>query len=245
VPLVCMAAAYSVHVSRLGLPLLVVAAIAGVGPVMFVRVFRTGTAEAHELSSFSSVAGAFDSMGLGVSDELQTYAQAPQFVGFMLERAESGASPLMVVNSVLSPVPLVGKSFREMSGTAFYNRQIYGSGASDQIAPLEGELYLSLGLPGLCLVFVFIGAALSRLNRAFLAAASPFDSYAAMFVSVWMAYAVQGGIASIAQTLLYFGPPLMVYRWGSHGGRARNAGSNGPRWVRRVGCGKASECDNR
>ena len=65
-----------------------------------------------------------------ISEMFQVYGGAPQFLGFFLETGKWGADPQwgkVLVSSALAPVPILGKSFRENSGTAIYNRLIYGT----------------------------------------------------------------------------------------------------------------------
>ena len=91
---------------------------------------------------------------LDLDQQIQAYGNGPQFLGFLLHNSEDLAPGLgnTTVSAALSPIPILGESFRESSGAHIYNRWIYGSlvndsFAGDQVVPFAGELWLDLRLP--------------------------------------------------------------------------------------------------
>jgi len=150
-----------------------------------------------------------------LGSQLQTYASAPQFTGYLLETAAGSHerfSPRVLLASLLSPVPIVGKAFRERSGPALYNRLIYGNvDVMDQIIPFEGEVYLCLGPSGLVGAFVAIGLIIGRMQRSFDLAPSAVDAYALQFTATWVAFLVQGSLASVSQIFIFVLWPIYGY----------------------------------
>ena len=133
----------------------------------------------------------------------------------MLEEAGWG-KPLYwgstLVASVLHPVPLLGKGFRESSGVAIYNRAIYGNtGVADQIIPFQGELFLNFHLPGIVAGFFGLGLLIGHCQRQFESARSAFAAFAIHYVSMWAAMLVIWSLAVFSQILVYFCWPIYFY----------------------------------
>src|SRR5437016_11490490 len=121
-------------------------------------VYRTSqgqtdlTSSSEEWSSRGNELDAFSTV--------QVYGNGPQFLGFLLEETHWGSDLQLghgLVAAVMSPVPIVGASFREHSGTAFYNRLMNRGSANDQIVPFEGELFLNFHLIGIVFDFGLLG----------------------------------------------------------------------------------------
>jgi hypothetical protein len=214
VPLVAMAAAYSAHVRHLSWPALAVLGSLMGALAVVPGQYRSSHMTAAELAqSKSARRDVFFGGDLG--DQLQVYGSAPQFTGYLLEAAERNNerfTPSSLLASLLSPVPILGKAFRDSSGPALYNRLIYGNdGIADQNIPFEGEVYLCLGPAGLVGAFLLIGAAIGRLQRSFSRAATAFESYALQFTATWVAFLVQGSLAAMAQVFVFFFWPIYGY----------------------------------
>lgn len=223
VPLVAMAAAYSLRVRRLSLVALAALGLMLGGLAVVPGLYRSSDLSAATLARSSSArTGVFRVSDLG--PEVQIYAGAPQFAGYLLEVAERRQelfTPGLLVGSLLSPIPILGKRFRDASGPAVYNRLIYGSvEAADQIIPFEAEVYLCLGPVGLLFAFVGIGLVIGHLQRAFSRAASSFDAYALQFTAMWVAFLVQGSLAAVAQVFVFFFWPIYVYALYRHRAQA-------------------------
>ena len=79
--------------------------------------------------------------------------------------------------------PILGKPFRKNSGTAIYNRLIYGMlDAQDQIAPFQGEAFLDFHLAGVLVGFSVLGWIAFELQSAFTLSRSSFrDLHMAIF----------------------------------------------------------------
>jgi hypothetical protein len=214
VPLLAMAAAYSVHVGRLSLGVLAVLGSLLAGLAWVQGQYRTSDLKAAELArSDSARSQVFLSGDLGT--QVQVYANAPQFAAFLLEAVERNNEhfgPGVLLGSLLSPVPIVGKGFRDSSGGVIYNRLIYSSiDSADQIIPFEAEVYLCLGPAGLAAAFLLMGVVIARLQRSFDRAATAFDSYALQYTSMWVIFLVQGSLAAVSQTFVFFLWPIYGY----------------------------------
>ena len=74
-----------------------------------------------------------------------------------------------MLSGIVSPVPVLGKTFRGVSGTGMYNRWIYGTAdIRDQVIPFAGELFIDLRVPGVLIGFAILGAVVARLQLAFI-----------------------------------------------------------------------------
>lgn len=230
VPLVAMAAAYSIRVRRLSVRAIALLVLVLGALAVVPGAYRSGDLTAAELArNRAARKDMLVSQDLGA--QLQVYGNAPQFAGYLLEAAAGGQErfgPGVLVGSLLSPVPIVGKAFRDRSGPAAYNRLIYGNtGIQDQIIPFEGEVYLCLGPLGLVAAFVLVGVFISWLQRAFARAPSAFDGYALQFTATWVVFLVQGSLSAVAQVFTYFLWPIYGYALLRLHGRALRAARRG------------------
>ena len=180
----------------------------------FYGAYRSSKFTSHEIFRDSSVRSVlFDNVEL--TEMLQVYAGAPHFLGFFMEMGHWGANPRWgrtLISSALSSLPILGKSFREESGTAIYNRLIYGQlDAEDQIAPFQGEAFLDFHLPGLLAGFFVLGWVAFRLQRAFLNSVSSLETFIWQYLSIWTFFLIFGGLSVVSQIFVYFCWPFYLY----------------------------------
>jgi hypothetical protein len=146
---------------------------------------------------------------------LQVYGGAPQFLGFFLETGKWGTNPQwgkVLVSSSLAPLPILGKQFRQSSGTAIYNRLIYGMlEAEDQIAPFQGEVFLDFHLAGLLAGFCLLGWIAFKLQTAFAKSESFFEIFTWQYFSVWTFFLIFGSLSVVSQIFIYFCWPFYLY----------------------------------
>lgn len=150
-----------------------------------------------------------------LNEMFQVYGGAPQFLGFFLEMGKWGENPQwgrVIGSSALAPLPILGKPFRENSGTAIYNRFIYGMlDVQDQIAPFQGEAILDFHLPGLLFGFGFLGWLAFRLQTAFEYLYSFFEIFVWQYFSVWVFFLIFGSLSIVSQVFIYFCWPFYLY----------------------------------
>jgi hypothetical protein len=145
--------------------------------------------------------------------DLQLYGNGPQFAGFMLQiRAND---PLLlggsIYSSLISPVPVLGKSARSDSGTALYNRAIYGTQPTqDQIPLATIESYWNGGIPAVLAFGLLLGMANGWLDRVFLHSDRLVPRFGAAYYGYWTGLAVMTSFAVIAQLLIYFSAPFLL-----------------------------------
>jgi hypothetical protein len=214
VPLVAMAAAYAAPARRLSLTALALAGVVAVLLSEATQHYRAGGVPAAELTrSGAARQRVFDAGSL--PSDVQVYGAAPQFAGFVLEAARQRGQPFtprVLLASLLSPVPVLGKGFRDESGPVIYNQLIYGTtGVVDQILPFEAEVFLCLGPGGLAVAFLLLGAVVARLQRVFERAGSAFDRYALQFAAMWLTFLVQGSLSAVSQVFVFFMWPFYGY----------------------------------
>jgi hypothetical protein len=150
-----------------------------------------------------------------LTDMFQVYGGGPQFLGFFLEMGKWGTNPQwgkVLASSALAPLPILGKPFREASGTAIYNRLIYGQlDVRDQIAPFQGEAFLDFHLGGVLVGFSFLGWAAFKLQSAFAKSSSFFEIFVWQYFSVWTFFLAFGSLSVVSQTFIYFCWPFYLY----------------------------------
>jgi hypothetical protein len=212
-PLVGLLAVYGLRVRRLNLRWLVVLGVVGALLLTAFRVYRasdvslgqavTNPEKRHQIAAKTSV-----------NKELQIYAGAPQFTGYLLAKTDY-ASDLhygeTLIASAMSPVPRLGRSFRASSGVVLYNRLIYGSQeVADQVIPFQGELFINFHLPGLIIGYLLLGLVMQRLQRGFERAPTSLQAFSWQYAATWTAYLVAGSVAVISQIFVYFFWPIYV-----------------------------------
>jgi len=144
----------------------------------------------------------------------QVYGGAPQFLGFALEQTHWGDQIYggrTILSSILQPLPIAGKSFRQTSGTALYNALL---NRSDQVAPFESELFFDFHVPGVILGFALLGWLIGRLQAAFLTAPSALRMFIAQYTASWLLFLAIGSISVVSQIFAYFFWPIYVYAAG-------------------------------
>jgi hypothetical protein len=209
-PILAVSAAYSLHLQRLSWKFLALAAV----PVLLAAItfgwYRSTDLDLADLVGPDTRASSGDQE---VVDFLQVYAQGPQFSAYLIEKV--GPQPPLyygqtLISSLLYPLPILGKPFRETSGVVVYNRLIYGdSGILDQIIPYEAELYINWHIPGVISGFAFLGWLLSWFQRRFLRAETPVESYCWLVLALWTVF--PGSLPVVSQQYIYFFWPIYIY----------------------------------
>jgi hypothetical protein len=207
-PLLALVGVYVSKVYRIS-PLI----LAGLAAIVMIPVLSIGSYRASSKPGaevFSPKASARD-----VSEEIQIYLAGPQFLGFFLDETGWGRSMYWgrtLVASALDPVPVIGKSFREGSAVAIYNRAIYGdTGNLDQNVPFQGELFINFHLAGVVAGYFALGLLIGELQRRFEAAGAAFAAFAVQYIAAWAAMLIVWSLAVFSQILVYFCWPIYCY----------------------------------
>jgi hypothetical protein len=204
-PLLALAASFIAHVHPVPRLVLVGAGLMVALPLLFVGAYRANpqTIEGDDLAA------------IDVPEQIQVYGNAPQFMASFLDQTGWGRSLYWgrtLIASVMDPIPMLGKGFRESSGTYVYNRMIYNeSGYTDQIISFQCELFANFHLPGVVAGFFVFGLAIAELQRRAEVAQSPFAAFAVQYVGIWTAMLVVWSISVLAQILIYFCWPIYTY----------------------------------
>jgi hypothetical protein len=207
-PLVGLAAAFSVHVWRIPFKGIVLAGMLALSLAFVFGLYRSTNLDITELSA-SAIADAWNTEG--VVDFIQIYASAPQMSAYLIESLEGeffyGKT---LLPSLVYPVPVLGKPYREISGPVIFNDLIYGDTNSlDQIIPLDGELFINFHLAGVVVGYVLLGCFLAWLQGKFLAAPNPLESYAWIMMALWTGF--PGSLSVASQIYVYSFWPIYVY----------------------------------
>jgi hypothetical protein len=210
-PLLGVVAVYNKRVRRIGAAGLL--GVAAVTLLLFgsIGVYRSGSFTAGEFLGSSGKLAIQDEFDL--NQAIQVYGAAPQFLAFVMTHAEQMPPRLgrTLVSGIASPVPILGKPFREGSGTGLYNGWVYGSSDfRDQVIPFAGELYIDFRLAGVVVGFLLLGAVVARLQVGFVLTATALGAFVAQYVGMWIAFPIIGSAEVVSQVFVYFMWPIYV-----------------------------------
>jgi hypothetical protein len=168
---------------------------------------------------------------LAVVPNLQTYFQAPQGETLLVEQVTERLWGTSLVSSIMAPVPLLGKSFRNYSGTEIYNRAIYGDlPANDQVIPYTGEWYINFGMLGVVVGYMLLALLVSYFDKQFhfYVNGGAMQLYAFAVFGLWGAYGVIVSVAVVSQLYIYLGFPIYIAMAYAHfSGRRKVFGRDG------------------
>ena len=207
-PIIGLGAAFSLHVRRVPFKGVVLAGVLALSLAFVFGWYRSTDLEIGELSA-STLADAWDPEG--VVEFLQIYAGAPQMSAYLIESLEGKLYyGKTLLPSLVYPVPVLGKPYRDISGPAIFNEVIYGdTGVLDQIIPLDGELYINFQLAGVVVGHALLGWLLAWLQGKFMAAPSPVESYAWLLMALWTVF--PGSLSVTSQIYVYSFWPIYLY----------------------------------
>ena len=214
VPMVALAAAVSKGLPGAALRYLAVTAAILAVVLTSLTLYRSlNSEEAADHSSVSLLeAGSYiDAMGT-----FQVYGQAPQFLAAAL--AQDGFLPAprlgrTLVSSILSPLPVVGKPFRESSGAMLYNQALGRGDSPDQIPQFVYELFRDFHIFGVVAGFAALGSLVALLQLRFERASTALEAYILQYAAVWLGFLTVGSIDALAQIAIYSAPPIYVFLW--------------------------------
>lgn len=212
-PLLALLATFALRVRRLPLSFYIV-----LGAGLLAAAFIWGQYRQSNLPLDVWLAGdrsSYQPVELGPIEQLQVYAAGPQFSGFLLEETGMGDHLYWgktLLGSLLYPIPILGKSFRDFSGVTLYNRLIYGSIEHiDQVVPFQGELFINFHIGGVLLGYILLGYLVARAQRNYLSSTATFETYAWFFIALWLLFLVPGSLAVTSQILTFSLLPVYVY----------------------------------
>jgi hypothetical protein len=208
-PILALTAAFSAHVCRIPFKGVILAGALALSVAYAFGWYRSTDLDITEVS----VSAASDTWDVeGVIGFVQIYASAPQMSAYLIESLEGkfyyGET---LLPSLVYPVPVLGKPYRDTGGPIIFNDLIYGDTDTtlDQIIPLDGELYINLHLVGVILGNLLLGGLLAWLQRKFLAAPTPVESYAWLILSLWIVF--PGSLSVASQMYVYSFWPIYAY----------------------------------
>jgi hypothetical protein len=207
-PIVALAAAFSAHVWRIPFKGVVLAGMLALSAAFVFGWYRSTDLDITELSA-AAVAATWNAEG--VVEFVQVYASGPQMTAYLIESLEGkfyyGKT---LLPSLVYPIPVLGKPYRDISGPVIFNHLIYGDTDNiDQVIPLAGELYINFHLAGVVVGSVLLGFLLAWLHGKFAAAPNPVESYAWLLMALWSVFPSSLSVAS--QIYLYSFWPIYVY----------------------------------
>ncbi len=210
-PVLSLVAVYSARVRRIP-PLVTAIALGLLLPVLFLLAHFRASRLPGAVADDSKTTQA--SMG-EANDTVQGYAGGPPLAGLFLQELKWGEHLFggsTLVASAFSPVPILGKSFRDSSGSALYNNTLYGMpGWEDQIIPFSSELFVNLHVFGVVSGFFMLGLALSKAQLFFAAAQSAFGAFAMQYIATWGATLSVWSLSVFCQIAIYFLWPIYLY----------------------------------
>ncbi len=225
-PALAIAAAYSVHVRRLSLTLVGVAGVVVLAGAFAFGWYRSTNLQITDLAQEEISSPLGDPQGL--VDTVQIYASPPQMTAYLiddldLDNRSYGGSTLLP--SVVYPIPVVGKPFRESSGVYIFNEMIYGDpDMFDQNIAYDAEMYMNFHVAGVAVFYFLLGGLHSLLQVRFLRATRPIDSYIWLVLSIWTVF--PGSLPVLSQLCIYSFWPIYGYgllKWLTRHGEATDS----------------------
>lgn len=209
-PLISLLAVFSATVRRIPFAATALVMLAAFPLLIGVGMFRSS-----RMIGGQPVATDFTTWLEQTSTSVQAYAGGPQFTALFCERLGWGESLYdgsTLIASVMSPVPILGKGFREGNGPALYNQAIYDVRyIQDQILPFSVELFANFHLPGTIIGFLLLGFAVATLQEWFATAESPFAAFCIQYAGLWTAMLGAWSLSIYAQIAIYFFGPIYLF----------------------------------
>ena len=211
-PILSLVAVYSARIRRIS-PAFTVGVLACVVPLlMAIGSFRSD-------SEFAAVAPSYTPDRTPwlteFSESIQVYSGGPQLTGVFYDSVDWGRrlyGGVTLLSSILTPIPILGKGFRETGGPVVYNQALYGvSTIADQIIPFDAELFANFHIPGVLVGFFGFGVALAKAELWFDSVGSTFGAFVIQYISVWGAMLSTWSLSVFVQILFYFLGPVYLY----------------------------------
>lgn len=225
-PLITLIAVYHDRIRRIPLAWTAGAAMIALPALLMVSTYRTNLMTGTDANGN----GALDA----ISENIQGYAVGPQYTGLFYDRIGWGDHLYLgttLVASAMSPVPILGKNFRDANGPALFNRAIYGvSGIEDQILPFATELFANFHIVGVVAGFIALGFLIGKTEQWIHAADSSFAAFALQYAAIWTAMLTTWSVSIYAQILIYFFGPIYVYLFSIHLREWLKRTTAAPRW---------------
>jgi hypothetical protein len=201
-PALALAAAFSLHVWRIPFKAVILAGVLAFAAALAFGSYRSNDVGLQE-TAWAEAAVEF----------AQIYASAPQMGAFMIEDLDRHAQSSFgstLISSLVYPIPIVGKPFRESSGVHIFNMLIYGDpDVLDQVVPLDAELYSNFHFPGVAAGYALLGWVLSYFQFRFMSAPNAVESYSWMTLALWTVF--PGSLPVLSQMYVYAFWPIYVY----------------------------------
>jgi hypothetical protein len=213
VPLLGMIAVYSARVRRVSLLALMSIGIPGLVLAIYVGTYRASSTEMEDLQvsetrnqimTQTDIGSQFASI-LGTSTVLERYG--------LMNAPRLGKT---IASSVLQPVPVLGKPFRNNCGMELYNSLLYQvAGINDQVIPCYFELFVDFSALGIAAGYALIGMAAFRFHSLYKESGlhSGVATYSMFTLGFWFAGIINGSVAVVSQVFIYSVAPSYIILW--------------------------------
>lgn len=209
-PLIGVGAAYSLHVRRIALPTVAVAAALALIVALAFGSYRSTEQRITDLST-DEVQDTVSSTRL--VDFVQIYASGPQMMGYLIEELDTDNTfywGKTLVPSLVHTIPVLGKPFRPDSGVTILNMLIYDDPEIvDQNIPYDAEFYMNFHLPGVVVGYALLGLLIAFFQTQFMRAGHAVESYLWFLMGLWTVF--PGSLPVLSQIAVYFFWPSYIY----------------------------------
>ncbi len=216
-PLLALVAAYSLRVRRIPWRIIVVGGAVGLLLLLVWGLYRTSSYGSLSDIVTRPESRAAISQDLSPVETLEVYGGAPQLTGYVLDNERFIPPEFLgghsLIGSVLSSVPILGASVRDVSGHVLFNRLVYGVHPQfyDQVMPFQAELYVNYGIVAVIVAYGLLGLIFSQLERGFQRSPNTVQAFMTQYAAVWLAFLIPGSIAATSQIYIYFFWPIYFY----------------------------------
>lgn len=149
-----------------------------------------------------------------ISDYSQMYLAGPDNILIAIKSRENldlikGSK--MLVSDMMFTVPILGKPFREISTVSLFNNKFYNhSEFQDQIVPLVGEGYITLGILGAFILPFIVFSLAIKFYYKFMSSNTFEEKYLYAFLSIWFALGSIYNMNILIQTIVHHSLPLII-----------------------------------
>lgn len=211
-PLLSLAAIYSLRVRRIP-PIRTFVGLACCAPILLAIGSFRANSQLNKVAP--NATREIDVSTAEFTESVLVYSGGPQLTAVFYENLDWGNKlygGITLISSTFSPIPILGKGFRENAGPVVYNRAIYGSpGVDDQIPPFSAELFGNFHIAGVVVGFAGLSLLLATLESWLVAVRSTFGAFIIHYIAIWGAMLCVWSLSVYVQILFYFLGPVYLY----------------------------------
>lgn len=165
--------------------------------------------------NFSDSNNVYVNSQTNIIDMMQSYLAGPDNILISVKAKENVGfleSKKMLISDLLFTVPIIGEPFRDISSVQLFNEEFYGhSRFQDQIVPLAGEGYMTLGYLGAFILPFITNMLAIKLYYKFMQTKNLEKKYIYVFLSFWFSLASIYNCMILVQTIVHHSIGIIIF----------------------------------